>query len=114
VLKIAVGPYISAGDVLQITVIEGNTILLNGEQIVFSGVDTVNNTLIGLQRGANGTGKQSIIPKYTEVYGLLPNNMLSNVDYNKTWNSDNLNPTLGDPLQLSTTQPALFLKRDIT
>ena len=113
-LKIDAGSYIDFGDNLEITVIQGNTIIINGEQIVFREIDLVNNTVSDLQRGANGTGIQTVIPKYSEVYSLLPNNRLDSDDYNKTWNSDNLNPILGDPLQLSTTQAALFLNRGET
>ena len=113
-LKIDAGSYIDFGDNLEITVIQGNAIIINGEQIVFREIDLVNNSVSDLQRGANGTGIQTVIPKYSEVYSLLPNNRLDSDDYNKTWNSDNLNPILGDPLQLSTTQAALFLNRGET
>jgi hypothetical protein len=73
----------------------------------------VNNTLTGLQRGTNGTGEQEFIPKYAEVYGLLSNNQMSDPDYAETWNS-NVYSSDGDPLQISITQPAIFLRTDIS
>ena len=101
---------ISIGDSLTITVILGNTIFLNGEQIRFTVANFTNNTITGLQRGANGTGEQFLIPKYTKVYGELTQNKLDNVDYFLTWNSNIYNTVEGDPLQVSITQPAIFLR----
>lgn len=114
ILKITPGAYITAGDSLTITTLEGNTILINGEQIKFSSVNFATNTLSGLQRGANGTGAQDVIPVYSEVYGLLSSNRLADAYYNQTWNSNVWNVTLGDPLQISDTVPAQFLHVDIT
>jgi len=89
-------------------------IYINGEQIRFNTVDLSTNTLTGLQRGTNGTGEQTFIPVYSEVYGLLSNNLLPRVNYNLTWNSDVYNPTEGDPLQISETFSAYFLNTDVT
>lgn len=117
ILKIVAGPYITVGDSITITTNEGGTILVNGEQINFSSIDLINNTLGDLQRGANGTAKQYVIPSYTTVYGLLPNNNLSSAYYNQVWNNPVYN-SQGNiveylPLQISTTDPALFLNSDI-
>ena len=112
VLKISTG-YVSAGETLIITVLEGNTLFINGEQIKFSTVDLDFNSITGLQRGANGTGEQVYIPQYSEVFGLLSSNRMTNVQYNETWNSYDYNPTLGDPLQISNTQAAVFLNGDV-
>lgn len=114
VLKIAAGAYITAGNSLTINTLAGNIIYINGEIIKFGTVDFVNNTLGQLQRGANGTAMQTLIPTYTEVYGLLTNNQLPSVYYGQTWNSYNFNPVEGDPLQISDTVPAQFLHVDIT
>ena len=114
VLQIATGSYVSVGDSLTITTLVGNTVYINGEQIKFSFVNFTNNTLGGLQRGANGTGVQLYIPEYTEVLSLTSNNELSNVYYNQTWNSYVYNTTLGDPLQISNTIPATFLEVDVS
>jgi hypothetical protein len=101
---------ISVGNSGQITVIVGDMIFINGEQIRFTDVDFDANTITGLQRGANGTAEQVLIPKYARVYGALSQNRLPTVDYYLTWNSSIYNTTLGDPLQISDTDPAIFLR----
>ncbi len=114
ILKITAGAYITAGDSLTITTLEGNTLFVNGEQIKFGTIDFDTNSLGELQRGANGTAIQTVIPQYSEVYSLLSNNELPSAYYNQTWNSDVFNTTAGDPLQISDTAPAQFLHVDIT
>jgi hypothetical protein len=112
VLKIKAGIYISEGDEIVITLLEGNLMYLNGEQIRFATVDFVNNTVSSLERGANSTGIQPVIPTYTPVYGLLSKDKLSSILYNQTWNSNIFNEDLGDPLQISDTEAAEFLNMD--
>jgi hypothetical protein len=112
VLQITAG--VTVGDSIVITTIEGNLIYLNGEQIRFTTVDLNANTLSGLQRGTNGTGILTYIPVYSEVYGILSNNMLPSVNYNLTWNSNIYNVSQGDPLQISETNAAIFLNTDIS
>ena len=97
---------------VTITVILGNLIYVAGEQIKFTTVDFVNNTLTGLQRGTNGTGERNFIPAYDKVYGILSTNQLPNADYYLTWNSYVYNPILGDPLQISDTASANFLNAE--
>jgi hypothetical protein len=99
---------------LIITTIEGNLLYINGEQIRFSTVDLNNNSISGLQRGFNGTGILDYIPKYSEVFGILSNNLLPNVNYNLTWNSNVYNITDGDPLQISETNAAYFLNLGVS
>lgn len=113
-IVITAGAYITAGDQLLITALLGNLIYVNGEQIKFGSVDPTNNSISELQRGANGTSIQTVIPKYTEVFGILGNNRMTDVQYGETWNSYNYNTVLGDPLQISDTKPAQFLKVDVT
>lgn len=113
VLKITDGNYIDSADVLVITVLEGNLIYINGEQIKFKLVDTANNTLSGLQRGSNTTGYAPIHEKYSEVFSVLSDNRITDVQYGLTWNSNTYNSTLGDPLQISTTATGMFLNQDI-
>jgi len=103
---------VTNGDSLTITVILGNLIYIAGEQIKFTTVDFDNNTLSGLQRGTNGTGERSYVPIYEKVYGILSSNLLPEVNYNLTWNSDVYNATLGDPLQISNTTAANFLNSE--
>jgi len=114
ILKITNGSYITAGDSLTITSLEGNVLYINGEQIKFTTIDFASNSVSGLQRGANGTGVQEYIPKFTEVFSLLSNNRLSDLYIDQSWNSFVFNTTDGDPLQISTTAPAEFLHTDIT
>ena len=116
IIRINPGAYITAGDTLEITVLEGKLIMINGEQIKFNTVDPVNNTISGLQRGTNGTGEQVYIPEYTEVYSFLSGNEMTSVQYQETWNPipGTYNLTLGDPLQISDTGSAIFLRQDIT
>jgi hypothetical protein len=105
---------VSEFDNLTITVTEGNLLYINGEQIIFTSVNETNNTVSGLRRGINGTGMQKVIPANTEVIGLLPNNLLPSAYYTDTWNSYVYNTVLGDPLQISLTEAAIFLKGDFT
>jgi len=72
------------------------------------------NAISGLQRGTNGTAELSYIPLYSEMFGLLSNNLLPSVDYNLTWNSNIYNVTDGDPLQISETDAAYFLNTTIS
>jgi hypothetical protein len=97
------------GNNLVLTVIYGNMIYLNGEYIRFGKADLTLNVLSELQRGQLGTGEQSSIPKYAEVFGLLSSNRMTDVEYETVWNSTVYNSTLGDPLQISDTSAAIFL-----
>jgi len=106
-------PSIIVGNNLTVTVILGNLIYINGEQIRYTTVNFDENTLSGLQRGANGTGKLTYIPKFTTVYGILSSNVLPDVYNGFSWNSFNYNLVDGDPLQISTTYPANFLNADV-
>ena len=99
---------VSTGDTLIITTIEGNLIYVFGEQIRFTIVDFVANSISGLQRGTNGTGVRSLIPKYTEVYGVLSENRMTDPAYGMSWTFppfDNANP-----LQISSATGAIFLR----
>ena len=105
---------VTAGNTVTITVLQGNMIYVNGEFIGFTEVDVENNALIGLYRGQDGTPSEFYIPEYAKVFGLLSSQRLPDVYYNQTWNSYVWNTTLGDPLQISDTAPANFLKADIS
>ena len=105
---------VTAGNSLVITTIIGNLVYINGEQIKFTSVDLDANSLSGLQRGTNGTGTQTYIPLYTEVFGILSTNLMPTPDYTLTWNSYVYNSVDGDPLQISETDPAIFLNTDIS
>ena len=115
VLRITDGYFIDTGDILTITCVEGKYILVNGEIMHIHGIDVANNELT-VHRGSEGTGISAYVPKYSEVYGLLKENRLSEVNYNSTWNPipGIYNPVDGDPLQIADTQAANFLKSDDT
>jgi hypothetical protein len=103
---------VSTGDNLTITVIQGGLVIINGEQIKFEDCDIAANTLSRLTRGVNGTSERALIPKYTEVYGIISTNRMSDINYEKTWNPipGIYNPVLGDPLQIADTEAAIFLR----
>jgi hypothetical protein len=101
---------VGIGDMLTVTLTIGNTIELNGEKIRFTQVDFVHNTISGLTRGVLGTGPVDYSPIYSEVYGLTKNRTLDPVYYGVVWNSSNYYDNFGDPLQISNTPAATFLK----
>ena len=113
VLKITAGAYIAAGNSLSISILEGNIVVINGEQIRFSSVNFTNNSLGTLVRGINGTSIHNLHEVYSEVYSLLSKNKLATAYYATTWNSYEFNPIDGDPLQISQTITAAFLQVDI-
>jgi hypothetical protein len=96
---------VTAGDVLTITVTEGVLVYIAGEQIRFTEVDLVTNTLSGLQRGVNGTPVIAYSPSYTKALSILSKNRLPETDYFISWNPDG-------PLQISDTSAAQFLNSD--
>lgn len=110
VLKITSG--VTLGDLLTITTLEGNLVYIDGEQIRFTTVNLANNTLTGLTRGVNSTARRYVVQLNSEVYSVLNSNRLLDLLYDETWNSY-VYSTEGDPLQISTTQAAIFLNTDI-
>lgn len=106
---------VSAGDNLIIETTEGAYVYISGEQIRFTNVDLITNTLSGLQRGVNGTGVISYSAKYSPVLSILSENRMPETDYFITWNPVDqavYNTTSGDPLQISDTSAANFLNQD--
>lgn len=108
-LKIIPGTHISEGDQLVIDVLEGSPIYINGEIIRFSQIDLETNILSGITRGINGTARQTLIPRFTNIYSLSTANRLPDEDYYTVWNTNIYNEELGDPLQLSSSSVADFL-----
>jgi len=101
---------VSLGDQLSVTLNIGNTIELNGEKIRYTQVDFVLNTIGGLTRGVLGTGPVLYNPRYNEVYGLTKNRTLDSKYNSVIWNSSNYADNFGDPLQISNTKAATFLR----
>ena len=102
---------VTVNDMLEFTIRFANYILINGEKIGFTAVNYQNNTVTGLRRGVDGTAALEVHPIYSNVYSLSDKDTLDPFFYNKTWNTDNLSVN-GDPLQLSNSIPANFLKND--
>jgi hypothetical protein len=76
----------------------------------------LSNSITGLTRGVNGTSEQAYIPIYSEVFGILDKNKMTNILYNREWNPipGIYNTAEGDPLQIAETSGAIFLKQDET
>ena len=107
------GSWINVGDDVTIAIVLGGTIYINGEQIGFVRVNLANNTISGLYRGINSTGANPLISKYTEVYGIVESNKLSESYLNVIWNSYAFDISDGDPLQVSNTNAANFLNKGL-
>lgn len=101
---------VTAGDSVRITLIVGNTVEINGERIRFANIDIANNYISGLTRGVDGTRAAATHAQYSMGYGINDSRKLPDSQYNLTWNSENVTPK-GDPLQISTTNSALFLQK---
>lgn len=102
---------VDTGDVLSIELRFGKTVSINGENISFTGANIEDNTLTGLTRGVNGTAALPVHEIYSYVLSFSSKDMLDSFYYNKVWNSDNYAAS-GDPLQISNSVPANFLKND--
>ena len=100
---------VSAGDNLTLILRFGDKLTINGEKIFFSIVNYAENTVSGLIRGVDGTPTRQFHETNSFVYGLSVIDRLPDYYYDKTWNSENYS-NLGDPLQISDTYPARFLK----
>ena len=102
---------VNLGDNLTFFLRFGKTVIINGEKIAFRSADIVANTLSGITRGVDGTAVLSVHETYSYVLSLSTKDLLDPFYYNKVWNSDDYSAS-GDPLQLSNSIPANFLKSD--
>lgn len=98
---------VSIGDVTKITIYVGNIIETNGERMSFTDLNPVTNTISGITRNVQYT-VTTTHTEYDFVYSLSPSRKLNSMTYNKHWNSSNY-VELGDPLQISNSEAALFL-----
>lgn len=96
------------GTPVRIVVYIGNTVIVNGEYIKFKYFDTTHgdNSISGLTRGYGGTIVNATIPTGSAVRSVLPSNILWSGYYGSLWNDARNNP-----LQISETPPAEFLRR---
>lgn len=98
-------------DTVEITIRRGDTIEVNAEKIRYAHVDLENNTISGLTRGVSGTSIVELHPVNSTVLSLVPSKRLDDKYYGVTWNSNKVDtPTIGDPLQISDTPAAKFLR----
>lgn len=106
--KILVNKTFDLNTPVLIQVYVGTTVIINGEYIRFTYFSTEknNNSISGLSRGGGGTIVNETIPRGSEVRSMLPSNILNSGYYGVLWNDARNNP-----LQVSETPPALFLRR---
>jgi hypothetical protein len=102
---------VTDGDALEFVLRFGNTIIINGEKIRFKNINIEDNTITNFVRGAEGTAILPTQDKYSYVLSFSTKDILDPFYYNKIWNSDDYSAN-GDPLQISNTIPANFLKSD--
>jgi hypothetical protein len=100
---------VSEGDNLVITLQIGHIVEINGEQIHFRTVDYVSNTVSGLTRGIKGTGIRKIHNTESYVHGFNDVTKLDAIFYNNIMSSTDITP-MGDPMQISSTPAAKFLR----
>lgn len=101
---------VTVTDLVKISLRVGDIIEINGEKIRYARLDRNANTISGLTRGVLGTSPASLHATYDILYGIVPSRKLDDKYYGVTWNSSNYDETNGDPLQISDTPPANFLK----
>jgi hypothetical protein len=100
---------IGLGDILTLTITLGNIIEIEGERIKFTEVDLVNNTVSGITRGIQGTTGPETHYAGELAYGIDNARRVTDKEYNENWNSFDIT-NKGDPLQISTTNAAIFLQ----
>jgi hypothetical protein len=91
---------------IDVTVVTGNSILIDGEQIGFSLIDMSTGVISGLRRGTNGTIVNKSFSEGAVVRGILPSNIMDGAYYIRDWYSASDNTI---PLQYSVSEPADFL-----
>lgn len=110
---------------LEVTISDGNMLLINSEYIQFTNIDLATNTVTGLLRGRKGTITNQFIESGTVVQSVLSRDKLSDQYYYQWWYEyysgwgvydwdvelwDIYGP-ISETLGQSSTIPALFLRR---
>lgn len=101
---------VTAGDILNVTIMIGDILVVNGEKIRFNSVDLSTNSVTQLSRGVLGTTKLAAHVKYSDVLGLTASRKLNDRFYNTVWTTNTSGTPQGDPLQISNSEAATFLK----
>ncbi len=106
--SILVNKTFDLGTPVLITVYIGTMCVINGEYITFKYFSTQKgiNSISGLTRGVGGTIVNTSFPRGSIVRSVLPSNILNSGYYATSWNDARNNP-----LQVSETPPAEFLRR---
>jgi hypothetical protein len=91
---------------VDVTIAQGNQIMVQGEQIGFANVDIDTNTLSGLVRGLNGTIVNETLYKGSPVVAVSNAQQMNKVYYNYSWYTAQTDTI---PLQLSVNPSADFL-----
>ncbi len=114
-IMIQAGYWIQAGDNLTITTLEGKLVYIAGEYMRLESVDPINN-LCDVARGVAGSSVSTFIPTNSEVYSLLVDNRMNQINYNDTWNKipGVYNVIEGDPLQIAAGPGAQFMRTDVS
>jgi hypothetical protein len=101
---------VSEGDVLNVTIMSGDILVVNGEKIRFNSVDLLANSVSQLSRGVLGTTTLASHAPYSDVLGLTASRKLDDKFYNTIWTTNTSGTPQGDPLQISNSEAATFLK----
>jgi hypothetical protein len=99
---------LTATGTVDVTIAQGNQLLIENEQIQFNSVDIENNTVSGLIHGVNGTITNAVYSQYTSVQSIQTRNKLAYDYWYINWYASS-----GAPLQLQDTQPAIFLQQSV-
>lgn len=108
---------VALNDLVVVSLTIGDVVEINGERIRFTSISIQNNTISGLTRGVDGTRVADTHPEYSMGYGINDSRKLTMEQYNSVWSSVTIvsdayyqETPKDDPLQISTTQTALFLQ----
>lgn len=99
---------VTVGQSVQVTYYMGNTLQIGAERIYFGAIDVETNTISNLIRGVNGSAASNH-STYSMLYGINEFVKLDPSYYGVMWETIESDSTW-DPLQLSTTPAATFLR----
>jgi hypothetical protein len=102
---------ITSPTLVEITISEGNMLLINSEYIQFTNIDLTTNTVSGLLRGRNGSITNQLIESGTVIQSVLNRDQLPEEYYYQWWYEYDISGPVSQTLSQSNTVPALFLRR---
>lgn len=95
-----------AGLVVDVQLVTGNQVMVQGEQIKFASIDLTTGAISNLERGVNGTIVNTALYEGSEVVAVIDSEELNRAYYDVSWYSAQTDTI---PLQLTTSAPADFL-----